>query len=439
MMPSNHQSYTEAYVWIWLPDEVEPVVAGKLTQQGKSLIFNYGQSYLDRPNKISIYEPELPLKRGEHPLHGNLSMPGCIRDGSPDAWGRRVLINKKYGAIGSAIDQYQLDELTFLLESGSDRVGALDFQLSPIEYQPRLSQNADLKELIESAERVEKGIPLTQVLDQALFHGSPIGGARPKALIEDSSGNKKYIAKFSSTTDLYSIIKAEFIAMRLAKLVGLDVANVELEKYSKKDVLLIERFDRIRSSKGWCRKNMISALTIFEFDEMEARYASYEVLAETIRHKFYDASKTLHELYQRLIVNVLVGNNDDHAKNHAAFWDGKMLRLTPAYDICPQPRTGGTASQAMFIYDGKNASQIRECIVAAPQFQLSKREAISIIEEIANSIVDNWKVVCEESEVSKVDKNLFSKNQFFNSFAFENLDDDSKRLEKLAQKFWKLS
>lgn len=438
-MPSNHQSYTEAYVWIWLPDEVEPVVAGKLTQQGKSLIFNYGQSYLDRPNKISIYEPELPLKRGEHPLHGNLSMPGCIRDGSPDAWGRRVLINKKYGAIGSAIDQYQLDELTFLLESGSDRVGALDFQLSPIEYQPRLSQNADLKELIESAERVEKGIPLTQVLDQALFHGSPIGGARPKALIEDSSGNKKYIAKFSSTTDLYSIIKAEFIAMRLAKLVGLDVANVELEKYSKKDVLLIERFDRIRSSKGWCRKNMISALTIFEFDEMEARYASYEVLAETIRHKFYDASKTLHELYQRLIVNVLVGNNDDHAKNHAAFWDGKMLRLTPAYDICPQPRTGGTASQAMFIYDGKNASQIRECIVAAPQFQLSKREAISIIEEIANSIVDNWKVVCEESEVSKVDKNLFSKNQFFNSFAFENLDDDSKRLEKLAQKFWKLS
>ena len=437
-MPSKDQSYIEAYVWVWLPNEVEPVVAGKLTQEGKSLIFNYGQSYLERSNKISLYEPELPIRQGVLPLLNQLAMPGCIRDGSPDAWGRRVIINKKYGVIGSAIDQYHLEELTFLLESGSDRIGALDFQLSPTVYQPRLAQNADLQELIESAERVEKGIPLNQVLDQALFHGSPVGGARPKALIEDSDRNKKYIAKFSSTTDLYSVIKAEFIAMKLAKIAGLDVANVMLEKSSKIDVLLIERFDRVYSSRGWCRKNMVSALTIFEFDEMEARYASYEILAEMIRHKFYDASKTLHELYKRLVINILVGNNDDHARNHAAFWDGKMLRLTPAYDICPQPRTGRTASQAMFIYNGKNASQIRECIIAAPQFQLSRREAILAVEEVASSIVDHWKAVCEESELSPVDKNLFSQNQFFNPFAFENLDDDSQHLEKIAQKFNRL-
>jgi serine/threonine-protein kinase HipA len=212
-MPSKSQQYIDAYVWIWLPGETKPVVAGKLTQEGSSLIFNYGQSYLDRPNKISIYGPELPLEKGAIPLRGNLTMPGSIRDGSPDAWGRRVIINKKYGIIGPAIDQYQLDELTFLLESGSDRIGALDFQLSPTDYQPRISQNANLKELIDSAERVEKGIPLTQALDQALFHGSPIGGARPKALIEDFKENKKYIAKFSSTSDLYSVIKAEFIAI----------------------------------------------------------------------------------------------------------------------------------------------------------------------------------------------------------------------------------
>jgi serine/threonine-protein kinase HipA len=94
MMPSKSQSYTEAYVWIWLPDEVNPVVAGKLNQDNKSLIFNYGKSYLERENKISIYEPELPLKSGSLPLLNNLTMPGCLRDGSPDAWGRRVLINK---------------------------------------------------------------------------------------------------------------------------------------------------------------------------------------------------------------------------------------------------------------------------------------------------------------------------------------------------------
>ncbi len=434
-MPSKSQNYKEAYVWIFLPGEVQPVVAGKLKPENKSLIFNYGQSYLERTNKISIYEPELPLKPGALPLLKNLTMPSCLRDGSPDAWGRRVIINKKYGATGSSIDQYQLDELTFLLESGSDRIGALDFQLSPTEYQPRLAQNSELEELIESAARVENGIPLTQALDQALFHGSPIGGARPKALIEDAKKNKKYIAKFSSTTDLYNIIKAEFIAMRLAQRAGLEVANVMLRKSSKKDVLLIERFDRVKSAEGWQRKSMVSALTIFEFDEMEAMYASYEILAESIRHKFYDASKTLTELYKRLVFNILIGNNDDHARNHAAFWDGKMLKLTPAYDICPQPRTGRTASQAMLIHGNNRMSQLKECINSAAQFQLSRKEAIGIIEKIAISIVDNWKNVCEESKLSPVDRKMFSTNQFFNPFAFENLDDDSKHLEKIARKF----
>jgi serine/threonine-protein kinase HipA len=436
---SKSKTFNEAYVWIWLPGEVNPVVAGKLTQAGKTLVFNYGQSYLERTNKISIYGPELPLLSGEIPLRGNLTMPACIRDGSPDAWGRRVIINKKFGAIGSEIDQYQLDELTFLLESGSDRIGALDFQLSPKDYQPRFAQNVNLKELIESAERVENVIPLTQELDLALFHGSPIGGARPKALIEDIYENKKYIAKFSSTSDLYSVIKAEYIAMKFAKLAGLDVANVKLEKSSKKDVILVERFDRIHSIKGWQRKNMISALTLFEFDEMEARYASYEILAEKIRHNFYDASKTLLELYKRLIVNILVGNNDDHARNHAAFWDGKMLKLTPAYDICPQPRTGGISSQAMFLYKNINASQLKECIAAAPQFKLTKQDAILMIEEIANILLVNWKSLCEESELSKIDQNLFKSHQFFNRFAFENLDDNCKHLELLADKFRKIT
>lgn len=434
MMPSKSKTYNEAYVWIWLPDEVNPVVAGKLTQDGKSFVFNYGQSYLERPNKISIYTPELPLKPGMLPLLGNLTIPGCIRDGSPDAWGRRVIINKKYGVTGKAIDQHQLDELTFLLESGSDRIGALDFQTSPTEYKPRLSLHASLDELLHSAEKVEKGIPLTQALDQALFHGSPIGGARPKALIDHA--DKKYIAKFSSTSDLFSVIKAEFIAMRLAKQAGIEVANVRLEQSLKKDVLLIERFDRVPTKKGWQRKNMISALTIFEFDEIvDVRYTSYELLAEKIRHSFYEASKTLKELYKRLVINILVGNTDDHARNHAAFWDGKMLKLTPAYDICPQPRTGGEASQGMLIHGNNRLSQLRECIAVASHFQLSRKESMSIIEEIANIIIDNWKETCEESKLSEVDRKLFSSHQLFNRFAFENLEGDSQHLEKLGQKF----
>jgi hypothetical protein len=101
---------------------------------------------------------QLPLKAGVLPLMSGLSMPGCIRDAAPDAWGRRVLINKNLGLKGADADSAQLDELTYLLESCSDRIGALDFQISATDYVPRTSVNVTLDELLQSAERVEKGI-----------------------------------------------------------------------------------------------------------------------------------------------------------------------------------------------------------------------------------------------------------------------------------------
>ena len=200
----------EAFVWIWLPDETEPVVAGRLEAENGNILFNYGTSYLERigdsKRAIAIYEPELPLTAGALPLLEGLNMPGCIRDAAPDAWRRRVIINKKLVLKGASTDTAELDELTYLLESGSDRIGALDFQRSPTLYEPRAANNVSMEELAESVERVEKGVPLTPELDQALFHGSSIGGARPKALIQDQG--KKYVAKFSSSTDIYSVVKA---------------------------------------------------------------------------------------------------------------------------------------------------------------------------------------------------------------------------------------
>ena len=112
---TSDEPYSEAFVWIWLPAETEPVVAGKLTADGDHLIFNYGKSYLARDNAIALYDPELPLQAGAIPLLAGLSMPACIRDASPDAWGRRVIINKKLGLKGEKVDTQQLDELTHVL------------------------------------------------------------------------------------------------------------------------------------------------------------------------------------------------------------------------------------------------------------------------------------------------------------------------------------
>lgn len=411
----------ESFVWIWLPGETHPVVAGKLEEEDGFIHFNYGKSYLERIGgttpAIPIYEPELPLQPGVLPLPDGLRLPNSIRDCAPDAWGRRVIINKKLGQKGKNADTADLSEMTYLLESGSDRIGALDFQNSPREYIPRSANNARLEELLESVERVEQGIPLTPELDQALFHGSSIGGARPKALIEDQS--TKYIAKFSSSSDIYSVVKAEYIAMRLAALAGIFTAPVKLVKVAGKDVLLIERFDRVHSDHGWLRKSMVSALTMFGLNDMTARYASYQDLAEIIRYRFSDPRNTLKEMFARLVFNILCGNTDDHARNHAAFWNGKELTLTPAYDICPQGRAGNVALQAMKISGDKNLSQLKLCLEIAHHFLLSENNAEIIFEQLEVTIRQYWNEVCEEAQLSEIDKKLLWGRQFLNPFSFE--------------------
>ena len=409
--------HAEAYVWVWLPGVTEPVVAGRLVRDGENLIFNYGSSYLALEGAIPLYLPELPLRAGAIAPEPGLNMAGCLRDGAPDAWGRRVILNRAFGIKGKDADIGAIDELTFLLESGSDRIGALDFQLSPATYVPRSTKAASLEELLTAAERVEKGIALTPELDQALFHGSSLGGARPKAMVED--GDKKFIAKFSSSSDTYNVVKAEFIAMSLAAKAGLNVAPVRLAHVAGKDVLLVERFDRLHTNDGWQRKAMVSALTIFGLDEMMARYASYDRLTEVIRHRFSQPKDTLRELFGRLVLNILCGNTDDHARNHAAFWDGKMLHLTPAYDICPQSRTGNEASQAMLIIGSNRRSTLATCLEAASNFLLDKKTAAGIIQHMLATVRTEWKATCDDASLSDVDRNLFWERIFLNPYIFE--------------------
>ena len=416
----------EAFVWIWLPGATEPVAAGRLVRSGSTFLFHYGQSYLGRPDRIPIYLPELPLRPGLLTLPAGLIMPSAIRDSSPDAWGRRVIINRMTGLGGDKADSVELDELTYLLESGSDRIGALDFQASPTDYEARLS-HATLAKLLEAAEHVEKGVPLTAELGQALQHGTALGGARPKAQIDD--GTRKYVAKFSTSNDLYAVVKAEFLAMRLAAHAGLHVAPVKLARALGKDVLLVERFDRNHAGDSWNRRAMVSALTLLELDEMLAAYAGYDLLADVIRHRFERPKESLRELFSRLAFNILCGNTDDHARNHAAFWDGATLTLTPAYDICPQSRTGGEASQAMRILGERNLSRLDLCIEAAPKFQLSANEAKAIIAGQFDAIGNHWTATCDEAGLSPVDRNLFWGRQFLNPYAFEQGPADLKRPE----------
>jgi serine/threonine-protein kinase HipA len=402
----------QAFVWAWLPGAGDPVVAGRLDSTGEIVTFTYGQSYLARREKIALYLPELPLRRGPiAPLAGDVA--GAIADAAPDSWGRRVILNRRAGR--DAVDTTDLNLLTYLLESGSDRIGALDFQTSSSDYVPRSTADATLTELAESAERVEQGIPLSPALDQALLHGSSVGGARPKALLRD--GARRLIAKFSSSTDIYPVVKGEFLAMTLARRAGLNVATVALTDALGKDVLLIDRFDR---PAGGGRRAMVSALTILELDELGARYASYAELARIVRTRFTDPLPTLRELFSRITFSILVGNNDDHARNHAAFWDGIALTLTPAYDICPQPLVGGETAQIMAIgQDGYRMSRLAGCVARASTYLLSEPDAREIVDHQIDVIETDWSEVCDQAALTQVDRAGFWRRQFLNPYATE--------------------
>ncbi|MDE0169211.1 MAG: type II toxin-antitoxin system HipA family toxin [bacterium] len=409
MTTSDRPYPTNAFVWVWPARETEPVVAGRLLDRGPIVTFVYGRSYLQRPDAVALYVPELPLQPGEMwPLSGELA--GCVADAAPDAWGRRVIEHRRTHA-GS-----DLSNLAYLLESGSDRIGALDFQESATRYTARSGDAASLEELAEAAERVEWGVPLTPTLERALLHGTSVGGARPKALLTD--GPRRLIAKFASSADSYPVVKAEYVAMELARRAGIDAAPVELAEALGKDVLLVERFDRTVEGH---RRMMVSALTILELHDAHGiarRYATYTDLAHQVRSRFSSPDVTLRELFARIVFNILVGNTDDHARNHSAFWDGAHLTLTSAYDICPQARTGGEATQAMaFGADGDRLSQVARCIAHAGHYHLTAQEAREIIDHLIDVIRTDWDEVCDLAAMAATDRQRLWGRQFLNPYA----------------------
>mgnify|MGYP003423226264 FL=1 len=277
-MTFEPQISDQAFVWIWLPGEFNPIVAGLIKASGDIYQFRYAKSYLSNPLSIPLSPFELPLQAATFTPTGLNKIHSCLRDAAPDAWGRRV-INNQFNIL-------EASELYYMLNSGSNRIGGLDFQFSSSSYEPRNDNHIELKELMSAAEYVEKNLQLPKALQFALLHGTSIGGARPKALLDSTKRKLEYIAKFSSTTDIYNIIKAEYIGMRLAKLAGINVANVSMTSVLKKDVLLVERFDRLIINNRKTRKLMLSALSILSLNELEARYASYVDFADIIRQKF---------------------------------------------------------------------------------------------------------------------------------------------------------
>jgi serine/threonine-protein kinase HipA len=403
---------SEAYVWVWLPGAEEPVPSGLVRRRGERLVFHYGRRYLERPDAIALYEPELPLAdEWIEPLL-DLEAPGCLSDAAPDSWGRRIIENRLAGGV-------DLPLLEYLVQAGSDRIGALDFQSSASEYVPRGGEPASLEDLVAAAERLMSGEPVPASLETALRAGSSVGGARPKALLRD--GERSLIAKFSAPTDTQPVVRAEFLAMRMAARCGVDTAPVELTRAAGRDVLLVERFDRIPGTG--CRRLMVSALTILGLPELALRETSYAKLSERLLVGAADPAADRRQLFARIVFNILCGNTDDHARNHAAFWDGTRLSLTPAYDICPYLRAGGEATQAMAIGprdDPYRFSNLAGCLAYAPFYGIDADDAAELAHLQIETIAAAWDEVCEEARLSAAERDAY-RRVFPSQYALQGL------------------
>lgn len=180
--------------------------------------------------------------------------------------------------------------------------------------------------------------------------------------------------------------------------------------------------------RGYLRKAMVSSLTMQGLDENQARYASYPIMAEVLRHRSSDPVGDQRELWSRMLFNILVGNTDDHARNHACFWDGKEIQLTPAYDIDPRPRLGREANQAMAVNGTDRRALIASALSAAGSFALAEQEAIKIAKAQIELIHLNFRPLAAAAGLSQGETDLLAGRAFLNPYIFEGAPDELKAL-----------
>jgi serine/threonine-protein kinase HipA len=350
------------YVFTFADTQWVPCGQLTLTEDGTELLastFAYGLRYLERPGALEVDPVSLSL-RDKNVVRGNALFPpnnlrafGGIRDAAPDAWGRRVIESRLKVPANS------LPESTYLLQAGSQRVGALDVRPSR-DSGTKIGYGTwdNLKYLMDAAQRIDEGLPVPANLEEIFAEASMLGGARPKATVRDNE-QVLWLAKFSSRSDALVVPVVEVATLQLAAAAGLTVPPVRLIHLAARPVMLIRRFDRYWAKPGEDaalpkdllstapaaglvekRLGFVSGLTLVACDEMESPDKSYADLAQATRRYCHPSviRENNRELFERLVFNIFVSNDDDHLRNHGFVWDPRLpgWRLSPLYDVMPR-------------------------------------------------------------------------------------------------------
>lgn len=385
-------SEREAYIYIQLPGTLDTVPAALLkvqtlpdgTEIGR---FRYGDRYLQRAEAVALDPYRLPLDKTVHEFTQLKGIPGAVRDASPDAWGRRVIEHKLERAAGD------LNEIDYLLHGPQDGAGYLSFGLKALPPAPKRQYNRthQLAELVAAAQAIDQGKPVPLHLLEQIDPGTSMGGARPKATIEDA--DCLWLGKFPAKDDRCNLQRIEYATLDLARRCGLNVTKACLQAVGTGDVLMLQRFDREHTNKGYLRFGLVSALTVLDSGDsyLNRERWSYLLLADNLRRWSDKPEADCAELFRRMVFNAAVTNNDDHPRNHALLRRPKGWRLSPAYDLVPQPVASlERRDLALTVGEYGRTASIYNLISQAGRFGLSIENAGKEIAHIV-AVVRQWR------------------------------------------------
>lgn len=379
---------SESYIFSYLPDG-QPKLVGRyryVRSAGSRAVgeFGYAGSWLRYAEAFPLDPSNLPLSRETFSTIKRGCLFGPLADATPDRWGRELVARREPGKLFSPVD--------WLYAAGRDRVGCLDFGPEPKLPPDRPPDRLDLKSIEAIAaefRKIEAGLPADPTAARIYNAGISMGGARPKAVIE--ADKRLWIAKFSRATDTFDQCGAEHATMRLAAMCGLNVAETRLVDVGPRKAIIVNRFDRSEGPHFSPTVHYLSALSLLNGDETSADGSYSAIAAELLRHSSEPGGDRI-ELFGRMVFNVLCGNRDDHLKNHAFIYSGGNWKLSPAFDVVPQPDM--QPEQAIAIGRSGVYPSIANCLSHCSDFGLSTDEAQAEVERIA-TIATTWRRVFE--------------------------------------------
>jgi serine/threonine-protein kinase HipA len=304
--------------------------------------FAYGRHYVDKAVAFDLDPIHLPrsVQVQRVPRHPGGSY-GVLSDAGPNAWGMKLtasLLRRRKQPLPA-------NPVEWLLQSWHYGSGCLGFSRHRDEL-PGLGVVAaapgDLSaKLLRALDRLstDPDAVLTDADARLLVPGASLGGVRPKTVV--LHGGREHIAKFSRPDDVFDVPSAEYATMALAHRAGVATPDFELIDIGGRSAFLIERFDRTATGE---RRHYLGAFSLLaptgisaDRQALTTRY-SYAGIAEAMRPLNINGVEDSHQLFRRMVFNILVGNVDDHLRNHALLMaaPGRFV-LSPAFDIVPHP------------------------------------------------------------------------------------------------------